>query len=365
MIRFRVLPMIAAAVLVLTAGGAYSQKNSTLPPWVDDAWRTAQYPPSEWYVGFALGDLKPGANVADVRKRVEKEAQNKLAEGIYVRIKSESNTYTSSVRTTSGGSASETVKKDYGQMIQSSTDIEVAKVETTPFHDQANNRIYALAKVKKSELAGYYASRVEFYMENAENDFKLAQQFGGSDKKRSALEKTEEAKKKIDENGEYGKYMGLLSAVDYKGDLKRLLDRGAALLRDIAAFETQLQDSAPVYINGLEQIKGSTAEILVPALQSKFSENGCRVVDTRGEAGYVLTVEVKDCNQTKDANFYYCNACVKADLFNVKTGKSEAKLNFSSAKAGWTNDQRACEKAFEDAAKQLWKEVSEKTEVCR
>jgi hypothetical protein len=354
--------MVAAAALLLTAGGAYSQQKSTLPPWVDDAWRTAQYPPSEWYVGFSVDALKPGANLADVRKRVEKEAQNKLAEGISVRIQATSATHTSSVRTTGGGGVSETVKKDYGQIIQASTDAEVAKVELTSYHDQANNKIYALAKVKKADLAGYYVSRIEFYLQNADNDFKLARQFADSDRKRSALEKSAEAKKNIDE---CGKYNELLSAVDYKGDVKRLLDRGAALLREIAAFETALHEKAPIFVSGKEMIGGEEADIVIPGIQSKLSENGCRVVDNRNDAGYFLTVEVKNCVTSKDANFYYCNACVKATLENAKTGKIEAKLNFNSAKAGWTTEQRACEKAFEDAAKQLWKEISEKTEVCR
>ena len=364
MIRFRVLPMIAVAALVLTAGGAYSQQKSMLPPWVDDAWRTAQYPSGEWYIGFSMGDVKPGANLADVQKRVEKEAQNKLAEGISVRIQATSATHTSSVRTTTGGNANETVKKDYGQIIQTSTDAEVAKVELTSYHDQANNKIYALAKVKKADLAGYYVSRAESYLQNADNAFKLAQQFGGSDRKRSALEKTAEAKKNINECDKYLED-NILGIVVNKDVVKGLKDRSATLLRDIAAFETMLQERAPVFISGKEMISGDEVDIVVPGLQSKFSENGCRVVDNRNDAGYLLTVEVKNCVTSKDANFYYCNACVKATLENAKTGKIEAKLNFNSAKAGWTTEQRACEKAFEDAVKQLWKEISEKTEVCR
>jgi hypothetical protein len=358
--------IVVASALILAAGGVYSQQKATLPSWVDDAWRTSQYPSDQWYVGFAVGDLRSGANLAEVRKRVEKEAQNSLAEGITVRIQATSATHTSSVRTTTGGNASETVKKDYGQLIQTSTDAEVAKVELTSYHDQANNKIYALAKVKKADLAAYYVSRIEFYLQSADNNFKLAQQFGGSDKKRSALEKAAEAKKNVDECDRYlDENKEFLSIVVDNASLKSLKDRGAALRREIAAFETTLQESAPVFISGRETIGSDEVDIVIPGLQSKFTDNGCRIADNRNDAGYLLTVEVKNCTMSKDANFYYCNACVKATLENAKTGKIEAKLNFSSAKSGWTTEQRACEKALEDAAKQLWKEISEKTEVCR
>jgi hypothetical protein len=364
--RFALLALLAAAAL-LPCGAAYGQLKgqaaAITPQWIDDGWRNAQYPASEWYVGYSVDAVKAGANLAEIQKRVEKEAQNKLAEGISVRIQATSATHTSSVRSTDGKNTSETVKKDYGQIIQASTDAEVAKVELTSFHDQANNKVHALAKVKKADLAAYYVSRVEFYLQKAENDFKLAQQHAASDRKRSALEQTDAAKKNI---AECGKYNELLSAVDYKGDtVKRLLDKAAALLREIAAFETKLQESALVFIGGTEMIGGNQADIVVPRLQSKFSENGCRVVDKREDASYILTVDVKNGAMSKDANFYYCNATVRADLYNVKTGKSEAKLNFSAPKAGWTNESRACEKAFEEAANALWKQVREKTEVCK
>jgi hypothetical protein len=302
-----------------------------------------------------------GAKLADVQKRAEMAAKQKLVEGISVRIQSVSSTQTSSVRTTSGGSASETVKKDYGQQILASTDAEVAKVELATFHDQANNKVYALAKVRKADLAAYYVSRIDYYHQSAENDFKLAKQFADADKKRSAMEKIAGAKKNI---GECDKYNELLSAVDYK-DTKRLIDKGAALLREIAAYETQLQESALIFVSGRETLNGKDVSIVVPGVQSMLSESGCRVANKREESSFILTVNVNDCERSASGQFFYVYACVKADVYNVKTGKSDAKLNFTAPKAGWTNEERAGKKAFEEAATALWKEVREKTELCK
>ncbi|MDR2694135.1 MAG: hypothetical protein LBB74_07965 [Chitinispirillales bacterium] len=358
--------MIAAAVIAVAAlphGIAFGQagQGGMLPPWVNDTWRESQYPPGEWYVGYSVDAVTGGAKLSDVQRRAERAAQLKLAEGVSVNIKSVSVTGTESKRTTDGKNASETVKKDYKQQILASTDAEVAKVELTTFHDQANNRVHALAKVRKADLAAYYVSRIDYYQQNAENDLKLAKQFADSDKKRSAVEKIADAMKNINE---CGKYTELLSAVDYK-DTKRLVDKGAALLREIAAFETKVQESASIFVGGREILNEKDVSIVIPSIQSMLSESGCRVADRREESNFILTVDVRDCEKSASGSFFYVYACVKADVYNVKTGRSDAKMNFTAPKAGWTNEEKAGKKAFEEAASALWKEVREKTEICK
>jgi hypothetical protein len=329
-----------------------------LPPWVDDTWRQSQYPSSDWYVGLSVDAIRPGANLAEVQRRVENEARNELAKGITVRIQAISTAHTQSQQ----ARGVETITKDYGQIIQSSTDAEVAKVEMSTFHDEANNRIYALARVKKADLAAYYVGRIEFYLQNAENDLKLAQQFAASDRKRSAIESLGNAKEKIEE---CTKYNELLSAVDFKGDIKRLLDRQAALTREIAAFETQLQETAPIFVTGRELINNSSVDIVIPSLQSRLSQSGCRIVTDKNDAEFILNVEVRDCMTTQEGAFHYCYACVTASVVNTRTGQTDTKINFTSPKAGWTTGERACRKAFEESVEAMWREITEKTELCR
>jgi hypothetical protein len=358
--------VILAAVIAVAAlprGAAFGQsgKGEMLPPWVNDTWRDAQYPSSVWYVGYAVDAAAGGAKIADVQRRAEKSAQLKVAEAVYTNIKAISETYTKSDLKKSGGSASETVEKFYSQKISSSTDVEVAKVELATFHDQAGNKVYALAKVKKADLAAYYASRIDYYQQNADNDFKLAKQFAESDKKSQALGKVADAKKSLDECRKYSEF---LSAVDYE-TTKRLVQKGAALLLDIIAFETKLQESSRIFVGGREVLGGKDVDIVIPGIQSMFSENGCKVADKREESNFILTVDVRDCMSTKSGSFFYVSACVKANVENVKTGKSDAKLNFTAPKAGWTNEERAGRKAFEEAATALWNEIREKTELCK
>jgi len=348
---------------VVTAVAAFGQsgQNGMLPSWVNDNWRAAQYPSSEWYVGFGVDAVTGNAKLSDVQKRAERAAQNSLAEQVSVNIKSTSETSTHSNFVKDGKNANETVRKNYGQQILASTNVELAKIEITTFHDQANNRIYALAKVKKADLAAYYASRIDFYQQNADNDLKLARQFADSDKKRSALEKIADAMKNI---GECDNYYLFLSAVDSK-TTKDLVEKGAVLLREITAFNTKLQESASIFVGGRELLNEKEVSIVIPSIQSMLSESGCRVANRREESNFILTVDVRDCEKSASGSFFYVYACVKADVYNVKTGKSDAKLNFTAPKAGWTNEEKAGKKAFEEAATALWKEIREKTELCK
>jgi hypothetical protein len=96
-----------------------------------------------------------------------------------------------------------------------------------------------------------------------------------------------------------------------------------------------------------------------------LSESGCRVADKREESNFILKVDVRDCESTASGSFFYVSACVKADVYNVKTDKTDAKVNFKAPKAGWTNEEKAGRKAFEEAATALWNALREKTEICK
>lgn len=357
-----VLMAVLTAALWMLPQAAYSQLRGALPPWVDDSRRAAMYPAADWYVGYAIGTIGSGDKPEEVRKRVEREAQNKLAEGISVRIQAVSTARTQSAQTRTGANFNETIRKNYGQIIQATTDAELARVEVISHHDEANGRIHALARAKKSDLAAYYTSRIEYYLQLAENDLKLARQHAEANRKRSALEKIDDAKKNVDESGSH---YDLLIAVDFKGDVKRLLDRTAGIRKSIAELENSLRETASVFIGGREVIGNSEVDIVIPGLQNLFSQNGCRVANRRDEAGYILTVDVRDHMTSQDRNFSYCYAQVRATLLNAKTNKIDATLNITGPKASWTNMERACQNAMNEAVLALWKEISAKTEVCR
>jgi len=359
----RILLATFAAAAFLPPLAAYAQDmKKVLPMWVDEGWRNSKYPQSQWYSGFAQDAVPNAGRLAEIQKRVEKEAQNRMAEGISVRIAATSTTQTKSSQTRTAGGTNETIQKEYGQIIGATTDAEVVKSELYSYHDQASGKVYAFAAVKKSELAAYYLSRLQNLLQAAEDAFGLAKQFSSSERMGSALEKTAESKKNIAESD---KYRDLLTAVDHKDpNTAQLMSKGAALLKEVSAFEIRLREAGTVYVTGRETIAGQPVSRLVSAFQSKLSENKCRVTDRQADAGFTMTIEAKDCNMSSSGKFQYCSACVNVDI-TTSSGKSEAKISFTGPKVGWTTTERACEKAFDDAVNELWKRVQEKTEVCR
>ena len=344
--------------------GSYAQQRIA-PQWLNDGWRSANYPQSVWFTGFAQDGLKAGENEAAATRRVEQDARNKLSENISSRLTSASRNETSSNRVSSGTQSKEVVERSYGQIIQTSTSAEVVKTELYPYHDVANKRVYAFAAVKKSSLAAYYASMIESGLTEAERGLELAKQSMELGKK-DAGEKLSAGKAKI---ASLGYYRDLLIAVDGQKGLEQAQnDRVTALLKEIEALSVDVEDAARVYVTGTETILGESASIIIPALKGILNDNGCRIVESEGEAGYVLKIEAKACqvDPPKTSKFYFCTPCVDVTLtsVNVKTGKGKIEVTANlTGKNGLQKKQgntasEAGEAAFKVAAPEVWKKVS-------
>ncbi|MCL2182414.1 MAG: hypothetical protein FWB85_02965 [Chitinispirillia bacterium] len=353
-----VLVMLAAAALALPVS-VRGQQLSILPAWTDNNQRSAAYPTAVWLTGYASGKVGSNEKPEQVQQRVVNQARSQLAEAIIVNIQREGINITD---VDGLGSDKEKINRKFGEMIKATTSADLAMVDVEVHHDQKNNTFYAFAKTKKADLAGYYAGRIDFYLQVADNDLKLAKQHNDNDRKRSALEKIAEAKSNIAESG---KHYDMLLALGSKNDAARLKDRSAQLERNIAGLENTMRDTGAIFLTGRETIGNSEANNVIPALQSLFSQNGCRVANSRANAQYVLTIDVRDHMRSQAGNFSYCYAQVRADVLNTKTGKTDANLNFTGPKASWTNMDRACQNAMNEAAKQMWKEISTKTELCK
>jgi len=151
------------------------------PQWVEESWRAARYPSAEWYTGFARDNVKGQPN-SETYQSIEKEAQKRLIESINVRI---SGTSTSQTKMASKNN-SETINQSYAQITQVSANAEIAKAQTLSYHDAKNNIIYAFAAGRKSDLADYYATRIEFYLNEAQRGIELSKQLLELDKSSQA-----------------------------------------------------------------------------------------------------------------------------------------------------------------------------------
>jgi len=346
--RFAVMLMSA-----LIAHVAFAQEM--LPQWIRD------YPKGEYYVGFQYGKLKPKENVDERLKSLKSEALSEMVTSISAGVSGASTVEKTSVRTSQDGATRSASSLDYRQKIQLWAKANVANVQFEQHHDERTGNIYALAAVKKSDLARYCVKQVEFHLQQADDAVRQAGRFISSDERGGALKKVAEGNKNVDECAQY---LQLLNAVDYGGgESARLLAGVTALRQEISEVSAKANVSKSFYISGTETIAGTDADIVVSRLKILIREKGYIVADSPADSIYTLLVEVKDCNVASVKNniggtFTSCYACGKVKVENVKTGfKDEVTLDDKQTKAVMKDVKQSCERAFEYAAKQLWEKM--------
>lgn len=316
--------------------------------WKDEKCRQVSYTNDEWYSGFAEDELKRGANVAESRGNLEQSARARMVESIKVNIGAQSQS------NTDYSSADDMLNTSFTRMTQTSANAEVVNTFIDSYHDKKANKIYAFAAVKKSDLADFYATQIEFSLSEAEREIQLAKQLLEQNKRKEVFEKLDKNKKAVDATNHY---RTLLIAVDTQNGLARSqgerINKVLNEIMDVQAKTKAKADEMVVLIVG-------NSDIIVSGLQAILSENDVAITENEYEAVYVLKIDARICNQRFDGRFHYVNACVKASLVNVETGKNEAVINSDGEKGSGININKAAEDALNLAASDVWEKIKEK-----
>ncbi|MDR0515569.1 MAG: hypothetical protein LBH25_00820 [Fibromonadaceae bacterium] len=335
-------------LVLFLATSLFAQEGA--PLWIQEGWRSAQYPPSQWYTGFSQDILKPGMKAAEPLKRLERDAQKKMAESVIVRIASESALETKSNIKQQGQSTSETIDKNYMQAIQASTDIEIAKAEIRSHHDAKVGIIYAFAAVKKKDLADFYRSKITSIFYFADKELALAEQIAEQGKKKPALDKVYAVEDSLKSVGYWDSF---LQAVE--SDNSHIVKEKDFWQR-ASAMKIRFQNATSVYLD----ISGDNA---LDELGAEMREKNCNCVIAReeGNADYIVAIKTKlsRCNITSHGDaFCWANA-----IASVSSQKSKNILNIKipEAKGGWANKDkgRAEEKAFKLLTKNLAEKINQ------
>jgi hypothetical protein len=320
--------------------------------WVQDSWRSVHYPSTEWYTGFARDKAK-GNPSKEKFKDIEKTAQNSLSESIVVNIRGASSVENASSQKQSGKNQNEMINKNYKQIITSTSDAVLTKMETRSYFDKASGYIYGFAAVKKKDLSEFYSARINGLFSFAESEFSLASQLAEAGKKKNALDKM-----KVIEDSllKVSYWENLLQAV---GSSTTAHKRSAEILQKINTAKIALENSTGIYL----YMSGS--EYVAEELPAMMQEKGCNcsISEKETEADYTITVKAKlsRCNKA-DFGQVYCWTNASASLLNSKT-KKNISLKIPEAKGSWTegNTEKATEESFknltENIAQQLIKEM--------
>lgn len=120
-----------------------------------------------------------------------------------------------------------------------------------------------------------------------------------------------------------------------------------------------------IFLDIKENIFGEKSNVIESKLKEVLSANNCRPENNICANGsFTLKIDATACNHKNDGSFDHCSACLKVDLLN---GKNEIVLSPSvAAKAAWDGKAAACEKAFEQAAPEIFTKIKNQiSEVCK
>ena len=333
-------------IVLFLAISAFAQA----PQWIEESWRYMSYPKSEWYTGFAMDKI---SGQPDLKKNqaIEKEAQNKLSESIVVQIQGVSTTQTASQQMQNGNDFSETINTGYSNIIRTSSNTVLAKVDVKSYFDKQSGYIYAFAAVKKKDLADFYRSNISSLFSFAEKEFIIAEQLAEQGRKNIAFTKVQAIEDSLKNVSFWG---SLLQTAESDNSYA---EKEKALWQKVNNVKMQLQNSTAIYldISGNERYSDMDEQ-----LGTQMQEKGCNctIAETIDKADYLVTVKTKLNNCIQNNNgMVYCYANANATVNNFKY-KKPVNVKIPQAKGGWINGNK--DKATEEAFKELTNSLAEK-----
>lgn len=321
------------------------------PQWVEESWRSARYPNSEWYTGFAR-DKVNGQPDSKLYQAIEKEAQNKLSESIQIQIQSTAKAQTTSrQQAQAGNNFKESIHSNYSNSITTQANAVLAKVDSKSYFDKKTGYIYGFAAVNKKDLADFYKSRISSLFSYAEKELFIIEQLAETGKKSQALSKVRAIEDSLQNIG-FWAYL-LQSVVS---DNSHAEQEKAFGLR-VNSAKMLLQNGTAIYLD----ISGSSNYDFNEQLgaQMQNMKCNCTITAERENADYLVAVNIKlsPCSKNDYGEVYcYANATVTVD--NPKY-KKPVNVKIPEAKGGWTNGNtdRATEEAFKSITNSLAEKI--------
>ncbi|MDR2732379.1 MAG: hypothetical protein LBB36_04085 [Fibromonadaceae bacterium] len=336
--------MLSVLVAMFSSQLAYGQ--DIIPLWVSDTWRSASYPSTEWYTGFARDKANDSPDKSKY-EMIEKDAQNKLSESIVVQLQGTTTVESTSRQKQSGKNISETTNKNYRQEITSTSNAVLAKVETYSYFDKESGYIYGFATVKKKDLANFYRGNINTLFTFAEKEFAMAEQLAEQGKNKTALDKINVVEDSLKSVGYWSSFLQIVEN-DNSHTTKE-----AIFWQRVNSMKIRFENATSVYLD----ISGDND---LDKLSAEMQEKGCNctIADKKESANYLIIIKTKlsRCNEESNGLFFcYANAAVIVENLKLKT---PVNVKIPEAKGIGTKGNK--DKAIEAAFKKLIDSLSEK-----
>ena len=330
---------------------ALSGQNA--PDWLDTDIRNVQYPKKAFLTGYAESNIEAGETSEKALERAKATAQTALLENIRVTIKSYTHTEIGSLSSNSEYDEYET----FMSKTEKSTVAEIVGMSIESWQSPQDNTVYAFAYVSKAKLTAYYQSQISLWLNKVEGALLTADELlkkGYKTKARKQCENITVAFARV------AYAQDLITAINEQASDEILQQaRGEILRNSLVQTLTDLENNIYIYMECVETMDGEDVEYIAERLPGIIAEKGCgcSFTELEEEADYIININTKmgRCNYASN-DFVFCYATATLMIYNSFTHKTTIP-KIAEAKGGWTDADKAIEKAFDELADKISEKI--------
>lgn len=326
------------------------------PAWITPVIREMEYPPTAYFSEFTEGNLRPDENVTAMLDRLKSDAKRGTAGSIRTIINSvvektdRQETFGQDLRFNS-------VYQDYTRQ---TVDADIAGIHTESYYDEGRKWGYALAYVRKSELASYYRAQIALQLQQLENALALSVTFFNDRQKTKVRETCEKALQPL---AKIEFAQDLLTAVCPGDTTGMRLQQLFRLKKELLQTLVNLEQSTYVYLQCTETNFGQPVRILESEMKRILAKEQCSFTDDPDEADFKITLSASTRQHEGnvafgDGTFKFSYADVEVEVFS----NYKQKQVYNSQVTTKNDDvvatyESAGRNALKQSANKVWNEI--------
>lgn len=339
---------------------AFSQ--DTPPMWVDNAWRTANYPRENYIVGFVQGEVQNHDSIETTHQRLKNLAQAEAIANIQTSVEHVSSSVSRSDQQMGTMGYSEIVKEVFQTSTTTRSSFKnIPNLAVESWQNKKTNEVFAFAWIKKSDLSKHLQRQISRLLTRAEISIEEVQELINKGEKIEAQKTITQAVEYLQELAEYQHIVEIIDASIMPEDI--LLQESIALKKHIARLYQDLKNGIYIYIEGECDILGQNHPTFIQVIKEQLSDSGCTFTTNQHQADYIIDISgtTRQMNQAQVTGFvaYFVEACVNIQLTKANTQQAIFVGTWIEKGSHTSNDYEAALDAYKKLNNQVAQKIAE------
>lgn len=328
-------------------------KKPVAPDWTDAVKRETLFPAATFYTGFVSTRPQAGEDKSQAYERAKEMARAEAVSTIQVTVEQTIERQIESQQTNADGVNTRDILNAMTQVKTGIKDIPGLNVEV--WEDTKKGDIYAIAYVRRIELANKLSHRVATNIQRADAELTSIESFFNSGDKlqaRANMAKVAEILADIEADQKV-----LLSIQNSVKKESLSLDESQRVTGRYRAMESKLRHGIYIYLDCKTDNFGKPYTAMAGKMKGALAELGCTFKDNAAEADWIITVnaEVREGNTTPSYGTYF--TYVDADVSVKQRGTNQVVYEDRFSQKG--GDTRGYKEAANEAYRRLTTTISD------